>query len=564
MKILIEGENYPIEILNQVFDDPKFYTQNGILGKITSVGYYHSFENKELVYMLPKVFMQDGEKTVFEISKEALFDFKNHETFKHKEEYNWIRQLLILFYKSLTEYQRRIKDTSIVDSSLTYEMNSNLGDLEYSYLDLLLSFVNFYKKNKNTILYKHIEYQSNLAKKPKWEKTIRKSLPILDAKKQPIYIEINNKKKIINQEEELLVYFFSILNKFNEDHQLYLKIDSSYQLIKGHKFEQLQENGLSKLRKIKHRYFSDVMRKMYLLCELYFAKTDTGSSKKKREEFISVRNYNIVFEDMIDKLFSDKLDETKEVDSVSLDELKYNEDGKIIDHIFDHKSLIDTSDIFYIGDSKYYKSGSEAGKLSKYKQFTYAKNVIQFNIDLLNENKIYKENIRYRNEITEGYNITPNFFIYGYIKDVHDFDAHHLIPKNELPIKSFHFEDRLFDRDTLFVHQYEINFLYVLKAYSTFSGTKIDDFRKDSKDKFRNQFLDFFNDENKSKFTIFEKDLSVESAKELVEANFRLLNGKCFYTIDKKLLIARYFDEKKDENLSTFIKENVFIEKILE
>ena len=216
MKILIEGENYPIEILNQVFDDPKFYTQNGSLGKITSVGYYHSYENKELVYMLPKVFMQDGEKTVFDISKETLFDFKNHESFKHKEEYNWIRQLLILFYKSLTEYQRRIKDTSIVDSSFTYEMNSNLGDLEYSYLDLLLSFVNFYKKNKNTILYKHIEYKSNQAKKPKWEKTIRKSLPILDAKKQPIYIEINNKKIVINQEEELLVYFFSILNKFND------------------------------------------------------------------------------------------------------------------------------------------------------------------------------------------------------------------------------------------------------------------------------------------------------------------------------------------------------------
>jgi hypothetical protein len=562
MKILIEGEDYSIETLNQVFDDPKFYTQNGNLGKITSVGYYHSYENKELVYMLPKVFMKDKEETVFGISKDELFDFKNHETFKHKEEYNWIRQLLILFYKSLTEYQRRIKDTSIVDSSFTYEMNSNLGDLEYSYLDLLLSFVNFYKKNKNTILYKHIEYKSNQAKKPKWEKTIRKSLPILDAKKQPIYIEIKNKKKVINDEEELLVYFFSILNKFNKDHQLYLKIDSSYQLIKGHKFQQLQENGLSKLRKIKHRYFSDVLRKMYLLCELYFAKTDTGSSKKKREEFIAVRNYNIVFEDMIDKLFSDKLDETKEVDSVSLDDLKYNDDGKIIDHIFDHKSLIDTSDIFYIGDSKYYKSGSEAGNLSKYKQFTYAKNVIQFNIDLLNEKKIYKENIRYRDEITEGYNITPNFFIYGYIKDIHDFDEHHLIPKSELPIKSFHFEDRLFDRDTLFVHQYEINFLYVLKAYSTFGGSKIDDFRQDSKDKFRNQFLSFFNDETKSKFRIYEKEMIKESAKELVECNFKLMNGKCFYTKDGKLLIAHYKGKEIEDDLQNFIKINNF--KVLE
>ena len=142
-------------------------------------------------------------------------------------------------------------------------------------------------------------------------------------------------------------------------------------------------------------------------------------------------------------------------------------------------------------------------------------------------------------------------------------EAHHLIPKSELPIKSFHFEDRLFDRDTLFVHQYEINFLYVLKAYSTFDGSKIEDFRQDSKDKFRNQFLDFFNDENKSKFSVFEKDLSVESAKELVKANFRLLNGKCFYTIDNKLLIAQYVDEEKDATLSSFIEIEKFYQKEL-
>ena len=96
-------------------------------------------------------------------------------------------------------------------------------------------------------------------------------------------------------------------------------------------------------------------------------------------------------------------------------DLKKNDDGKIIDHIYDYQSLIDTSNIFYIGDSKYYKSNSEVGNLSKYKQFTYAKNVIQFNIDLLNKDKkeTYKPKIRYRDQLTEGYNITPNFFIYG-------------------------------------------------------------------------------------------------------------------------------------------------------
>lgn len=560
MKILIEGEDYSIDHLNSVFDDPKFYNQNGSYGKIISVGYYHSFEKKELVYMLPKVFMKDNQETVFGVSKDDLFDFEKSELFKHDKQYIWVRQLLVYFYNSLIEYKRRIKNSLLVETSLSFELNTNLGDVEYSYLDLLLSFVNFYKKNNAAILYKHIEYKSNQVKKPKWGKTIRKSLPILSASNTPIYIEINNKKKVVNNEEELLTYFFSILNHFNKEHQLHLKIDPSYQIIKGEKFEKLQKNGFSKLKKIKYRYFSDTLKKMYVLCEIYFSKTVTTSNKKKKEEFISVRNYNIVFEDMIDKLFSDKLDEKKEVDSVSLDELKYNDDGKIIDHIFDYKSLIDTSDIFYIGDSKYYKSGNEANKLSKYKQFTYAKNVIQFNIDLLNNNQLYKENIRYRDEITEGYNITPNFFIYGYIENVRDFDEHHLKNKKGVPVKSFHFEDRLFDRDTLFVHQYQINFLYALKSYSTFNDHKILEFRDKTKMEFRTKFIKFFNNPVVSKFEIFEKDIDNNAAKQFVEQNFKLLNGKCFYTNDSKLLIAKY---DNDTALDDIIKKENFYSKHL-
>jgi hypothetical protein len=554
MNILIEGEDYSIDQLNHVFDDPKFYNQNGNIGKIISVGYYHSFEKKKLVYMLPKVFMLENEnKTVFGLTKDELFEIETIDSFKHNENNQWIRQTLVYFYNSLLEYKRRIKNSQLIDSSLTYELNSNLGDFEYSYLDLLLSFTNFYKKNKNTILYKHIEYKSNQAKKPKWAKTIRKSLPILSKDNIPVYVEIKNKKKVLNTEEELLIYFFSILNKFNEEHSLHLKIDASYSIIKGQKFLQLEKNGLSKLRKIKYKYFSDTLKRMYFLCELYFAKTDTSSKKKKKEEFISVKNYNIVFEDMIDKLFSDKLDENKEVNNISLDDLKYNDDGKIIDHIFDYQSLIDTSDIFYIGDSKYYKSGNEAGGLSKYKQFTYAKNVIQFNIDLLNKNEFYKEKIRYRDEITEGYNITPNFFIYGYIENVGDFDQHHLKSKTDLPIKSFHFQDRLFDRDTLFVNQYKINFLYVLKSYSNFNQSKIVAFRDETKSEFRNKFIHFFNSKEKCGFEFYESSLKPEEYESFVDENFKKLNGKCFCTIDNKLLLAKHInDSSLDDLLDSF------------
>lgn len=559
MKILVEGEKYNIEDLNNVFDIPRFYFQNGNEGIINHVGYYHSFDKNELVYLLPKVFMQDG-KVFGEFSPKELFQEQISESFKHDAKYNWVRALLVYFYNSLAEFRRRFPFNSITDPSQTFELNSNLGNKEYTYLDLVLSFVNFHKKNKTTILFHHIESISNQAKKPKWNKTIKKSTPIFNSSGSPIYTEFTNKKKKIQEEEELITYFYSILNHFNEEHQLNLSIDKSYNLLKGNAFNKLQKSGLSKLRRIKYRYFADSLKRMFQLCELYLSQTDLSSLKRKKEDFISIKNYNIVFEDMVDKLFSDNLDQSKKVNDISLEDLKFNKDGKIIDHIYEYQSLIDRSNIFYIGDSKYYKPDTQAGKISTYKQFTYAKNVIQFNIDLFNNSsKYYTENIRYRDEITEGYNLTPNFFIYGYIKDFSnfEFDRDYLEVAGE-PKKSFHFEDRLFDRDTLFVHQYKINFLYVLKSYSSSNISHLKEFRENTKKKFRDSFIDFFNDNSKCEFEIFEKEFEENNIREFVKEHFHILNGKMFSIVANNLIIAKHnTDSLIDKLLADFHKKEL-------
>ena len=547
MKILIEGEKYSLDSLQNIFDDPKFYHQENNEGKITSVGYYHSYDRGELIYMLPKVFMVNSYETVFGISKDDLFNIEQSESFKHKEEYNWIRQISVYFYKSLLEYKRRNSDNSILQSSLTSNINTHIGNQEYTYLDLILSFINFYKKNKNIILFKQINFKSKQVKNTNWERTITKSIPLITRHFQPIYDIYRNKKKHIDSEEELLTYYFSILNHFKIEHSLFIQIDKRYAIIKGSQFKQLQIIGLLKLRKIKYKYFNDTMKRIYHLCELYFTFTDKSSINKKREEFISVNNYNIVFEDMIDKLFSDPIIDKKTKDGVSLKSLKYNEDGKIVDHVFDYQSILDTSDIFYIGDSKYYKSENSAGKTSKYKQFTYAKNVIQYNIDLLNETGgYYTKNLRYRDEITEGYNITPNFFIYGYISDFKNFDDNDLDVKGEI-VKSYHFKDRLFDRDTLFVHQYKINFLYVLKSYTQLRVKTIEDFRINTKKIFRQNFIDYFSNQTMSEFILYTYQGSNYS--KFIEQNFRILNGKCYVTVDNKLILAKHNSDKTLDNL---------------
>jgi hypothetical protein len=550
MKLLIEEQEYPVKLLEDLFDDFKFYKQTGNKGVIKSVGYYHSYKNNELVFMLPKVFIRDGTETIFYKSTTELYDCLDDTTVKHDHKLQWLRELSIYFYNSLVEYNRRWQKNSLINPSKTFELNTNIGSNNYSYLDIVLAFTNFFKKNKNFILQYHIEQVTNKVTKPKWEKTIRKALPLITSSGSPVYLGIRNKKKVHNIEEELITYFFSILKKLNSDHQLNLKIDKSYKLITGHRFDRLcaNDNGLIKLRKIKYRYFNDILKRMYQLCELYFSSNSKASNKKDKEEYLCVNNYNIIFEDMIDKLFTDKIAADE-----SIQHLKKNQDGKLIDHIYEDQSIIDRSNIFYIGDSKYYKPNREAGKLSKYKQITYAKNIIQYNIDLWNKNdkkKFYNADVVYRDEMTEGYNITPNFFIYGHITDVTDFSNPKILPKSKVPNCSHHWEHRLFDRDTLFVHQYSINFLFVLKAYTGYTPHSLAKFQNQIKKIFRDGFVNYFNDSEASGFKFYQSILKKEDVADFVNRYFKLLNGKCIRTVDERLILAVH---TKDESLNILL-----------
>jgi hypothetical protein len=553
MKILIEGETYSINVLTEVFEDSTFYTQSGINGIVNSVGYYHSFNKNILVYMLPKVFMING-KVFGQYNHNDLFESEVRESFKHSEEGSWARKLSILFYKGLIEFKKRNELNQILKKDLSFEINSNLTNKEYSFIDLVLSFTSFYKKNKNVISFYHKESISNHFKRPSWEKTISKFLPMIDSSGKPIYVNVINKKKTLENEDQLLSCFFSILNHFNSEYILNLQIDKSYNYVTGRDFEKLKLEGAKILKKVKHKYFSDVWKRMYQLCHLYFNKVDASGIKKKTKEYISVKNYNIIFEDMIDKLLTDINDTSSKKYNTSINELKYNKDGKIIDHIYEYPSLIDDSSIFYIGDSKYYKPENKASSNSVYKQFTYAKNIVQFNIDIFNNTGFnYNSKIRYRDELTEGYNISPNFFIFGYISLLNNFKDPLLEPHGK-PLRSFHFKNRLFDRDTLSIIQYQINFLFVLNAYTSFNTKLIDDFKEKTRQLFREKFIDYLNDPKECGFELYVKEFSPVSLKNFINDNFKILNGKCIVIKENLLLIAIHQD---DNDLSHLINDFV-------
>src|SRR5690606_18937257 len=376
MRILFEGAKYNINDLEKCFGD-KFYHQIGSHGYIDVVGYYHSNDN-QLYYFLPKLFITDNDEFLdTKIPYLSLFN-ENIESLVTDDItlLNWFRKFLILFYKSLAEYKNRV-DSKIIQLGDTRQLSTNVGTNEFTFLDLVLTILNFYKKNKDFFIFHTKDQQSLKHKKVSWNKTIRKQQPIFVGN-TPIYDNLNTKVKKINDDEVLMTYFYSVLQHLKDEYKVDVIIDCPYNLIKGERFKIFLETGLYKIKKIKNNYYSDKLKAIYNLLVLFFEKSFVGSVKNKSDDFIIVKQYHNVFEDMIDKLLSDKFSDRKTSNGISLNYLKNNQDGKILDHLFEFDSILDTDEsIFYIGDSKYYKHNSNVSDNSIYKQFTYAKNVIQ-------------------------------------------------------------------------------------------------------------------------------------------------------------------------------------------
>lgn len=555
MRIFIEKEDYPIKILKEVFDD-RFYIPDNKIGIINYVGYH--YKNGKISFILPKIFIDEkglvfGKYDKTELSTKGLYD-----TLTSQEELIWFKKFLITFYKSLVEYKNRHKFSTIVNKEVSIQLNNLYGNSEFSFLDLVLSFLNFHKKNKNIFLYIFKEKLAQKHKKVKWEKTISKTLPIITNNNQPIYYKKVIQQKYIDDEEYLLKLFYSILFHFKSEYSLDISIEEFYKIEKGKPFENLCCKATRKLKKVKYKYFSDTLLKLYKLLEIYFNQFNPIDYKHTKEEFLSVKDYHIVFEDMIDKIFSDPIPDLSTSKNISIHKLKEQKDGKLVDHLFKHTSIIDTNEkIFYIGDSKYYKPTNSIGEYSIYKQFTYAKNIIQFNIDLLNEDKSLDSNLRYRDEITEGYSISPNFFIQAIICNDLNYSKHCLdVDKtkgNNGIEKSFQFKERLFDRDTLFVHYYKINFLFVLDIYTKTNSLIIRNLRKEIKGKFRKNFVNFFNEYSDIEFYRKQFNDELELSKYVTE-NFKLLNGKVYRTKDNvnELIVAKY---RNDNSINDIVDD---------
>ena len=97
-----------------------------------------------------------------------------------------------------------------------------------------------------------------------------------------------------------------------------------------------------------------------------------------------------------------------------------------------------------------------------------------------------------------------------------------------------HFSNRLFDRDTLILQAYRINFLYVMASYAR--GDRNYGFKVETRRRFREDIVRTFNERYKF-YTIAPFNATPAGVEAFVKKHFKLLIGKIYRGADTDLTL---------------------------
>lgn len=533
MRILVEEYQYDAALVRDVLYGVDALQNVEGLVSLSYVGYFYNTKIKDCVFILPKVLMDEKNKVFGKYDPGQIIHVDHCKL--EEQERKFIYEFAVWIYRAVEVFQRTHKDSDIVYHRQISQVGRGMRKRTNTLLDILLSLIQFNKDNQSyiTFIIKNIHSGFN---KINWTRTISHSSAFVE-RQVPLYLDPVNKQRKINFDEELLIIFYSILNYIHEEYGFSVHINVGFPLITGAKFESyLKGRGVIRLRQIKYKYFSDKALELWQLCYAFFAHRTEITTSAELKEYLLVKNFYVVFEAIIDELIGDSKDELPE-------DFKEQKDGKLIDHLYTYPGLIEADEeqmTYYIGDSKYYKMGSELGKTSIYKQYTYARNIVQYNIELWLNGE--KPDVRLRDDITEGYNVIPNFFISAAMEQGdYSYSHNEIVPMGE-PKISYQFRDRLFDRDTLLLSRYNVDFLYVISLYARNRQAE----KAAWKEEVRKQFRDQIRRVLESKFHFYPMRSRGVDLNEYMTAHFRDLIGKVFTPFEDKSIVSLALENTQD------------------
>ena len=570
MRIIIEEHKYAAADVKEVLKGIDALENVEGYVSVNYVGYFYNTDKdvRDCVFILPKVLLEDvdGKELVFgKYHPEEIINLDAHNPLTQQEK-DFIYEFAVWIYRAIVVFHNDKRNkTSIVYHKKIAEVGKGGKHLSNTFLDILLSLVQFNKDNQDFFFFvlRNIHAGFN---KINWNRTIA-TTPAIIQDSNAVYLRTVNKKRQINFDEELLVIFFSILNYIHEHYGFPVDINCNFELITGRQFK-VYLNGLGKMRlkQIKYKYFSDKALQLWDLCYAFFDTARQIYVSTEQKEYLLVKNFNIVFESIIDELVGDR--------NIPAG-LKEQDDGKRIDHMFSYQGLTthkEDKPIYYIGDSKYYKRGNKIGKESVYKQFTYARNVIQWNLNLFMNDDREDEELQYdkknfgnvpklRDDVTEGYNVIPNFFISARLnKELSYRDEVEITDKQKTHFSNSHFENRLFDRDTLLICHYDVNFLYVISLYARNNSLQKNAWKKQVRDKFRTEIQRMLTEQYS--FYAMQAHPNVDSKKYLKE-HFQQTLGKIFTPFGNDEIFSLALDksdpEGNNEELLAELRKHFFV-----
>ena len=545
MRLLVEGYHYeakavedvlPLASLQGVGDDKVVFDYVGYcFNPALDVG------KGDCVFFLPKVVLRtegtgkDERSFVFGKRPEEIVRLDAADCPLDDKSRQFLHELAAWIYQGLVVYRNLNEESNVLlERTLPRKGRARKRRL-LTLLDVMLALRDFAKENRDFVLFQVKNLRRGM-NRVDWRRTIATTQAVV-ADGTPVYLSPVNRKREIDLDEELLVIFHSILAHLRDRYGFETHTDFSFERIPKTKFEAwLKGYGRRRLLQIKYRYFSDRTLELWDLCYAFFDRTGTHAAAGSGMEYLLAKDFQIVFESIIDELLGEN---TKNLPAAAR-ELKEQLDGKLVDHLWLGPVLEEgrpaTERVYHIGDSKYYKLGADLGTESLQKQFTYARNVVQWNLGLFHGTERERAKradagdygaFKLRDDETEGYDIVPNFFISADLDPDNPSSASPIIkpvPGDETRI-SRQFENRLFDRDTLILSRYNVNFLFVLSLYARNNAAAKRQWREGAHQQFREKIRKVLQD----KFDFYAmRPLPGTDPVRFLRENFRRVLGKVF------------------------------------
>ena len=526
MRILIEGAHYREQQVRHIVEGLDVLEAKEGEVRVPYVGYYYNVRLRDCVFILPKVLMDERERVFGKYRPEDLLSLSEDKGPLTSEERQFIYRFAVWIYRAIVVFRhsRPEEAAEVVSHQRIALPGAGSKRKTNTFLDILIALVRFAEDN-NPFFFTILKNQHSGFRKIHWPRTIAHT-PALIAQGTPFYPQPVNRRRVVNFDEELLVIFFSILHYVADTYGFPRPQCPAMTIIKGRQFDRyLNGWGTRRLRQIKYKYFSDKALELWHLCYAFFDEAAQVAVRQGRREYLLAKNFYTVFEAIIDDLIGDH----PLPDGMT----RKQADGRIVDHLFTAQSLVERRGgkrrTYYIGDSKYYAIGNRVEGEALEKQFSYARNVIQWNLNIFNEGRTTTSGIRLRDELTEGYDIIPNFFISARLgggNRLFDYADDNITPHQSEggpKQRRWQFPNRLFDRDTLLLYHYDVNFLFVLKLYARNHSAE----KKEWKEKVGRRFTEDIRAWLQEDYDFYAMRAKVAGQdRKFLKNNFRSLLGK--------------------------------------